>query len=417
VRAANGDIFRQGGVRMMKISTRGRYGVRAICDLAFHGAGEPEQIRKIAERQEIPPRYLEQIFQRLKRAGILKTQRGAKGGYYLGRHPSEITVADVVQVTDGPLVPVICRDYKEKDAPCHRAEACVVKSVWDEVGRRLKEYLGSVTIADLCDRAAAGQADLNSEWGTVMDPVAVRKLLLREILREMGSALLAFSGGVDSALLLNVARGALTENLLAVTFQSALNPPLEVEEAVSEANRLGVPHRLMKFEPLSDSLFAANRSDRCYRCKRAVMSRLVDLAKAQGYSWVVEGSHAGDLGIRSPLREAGIDKDEIRLWARELEIPHWDRPPMACLATRIPTGRRITLGKLHRVAQAEDCLRRMGFRQFRARHHGRAVRVQVGQEEVGRILEEGLRRRMIREMTSAGFREVWIDLRGYGALQ
>ncbi len=138
---------------MMKISTRGRYGVRAIVDIAHHGRGKPEQIRKIAERQEIPPRYLEQIFQRLKRAGIVKTLRGAKGGYYLGKPPSQISVADVIQVTDGPLTPVLCRDHFKKDALCHRARSCAVKPMWDEAGRRMAEYLRSVTIADLCERA------------------------------------------------------------------------------------------------------------------------------------------------------------------------------------------------------------------------------------------------------------------------
>ena len=138
---------------MMKISTRGRYGIRAIVDIAYNGRGKPEQIRKIAERQEIPPRYLEQIFQRLKKAGIIKTLRGAKGGYYLGKPPSQISVADVIQVTDGPLTPVLCREYSKKDAECHRAGYCVVKPVWDEVGRRMAEYLRSVTIEELCQKA------------------------------------------------------------------------------------------------------------------------------------------------------------------------------------------------------------------------------------------------------------------------
>jgi Rrf2 family protein len=144
-------------VIMMKISTRGRYGVRAIVDIAYHGRGKPEQIRRIAERQDIPPRYLEQIFQRLKRAGIIKTLRGAKGGYYLGKPPSQISVADVVQVTDGPLTPVLCRDYSNKDAECRRAGRCVVKPVWDEAGKRMADYLRSVTIEELCQRTESMQ--------------------------------------------------------------------------------------------------------------------------------------------------------------------------------------------------------------------------------------------------------------------
>lgn len=144
----------------MKISTRGRYGVRAVFDLAYHGAGRPEQIRKIAQRQEIPPRYLEQIFQRLKRAGIIRTQRGAKGGYFLGRSPSEITLADVLEVTDGPLTPVICRNHKDRTTHCHRAPTCAMKPIWDEAGRRLVEYFRSITIADICERVSSSDGRL-----------------------------------------------------------------------------------------------------------------------------------------------------------------------------------------------------------------------------------------------------------------
>jgi Rrf2 family protein len=149
----------------MKISTRGRYGVRAVFDLAYNGTGEPEQIDNIAERQGIPPRYLEQIFHRLKWAGIIRTKRGAKGGYYLGKRPSEITVADVVQVTDGPLTPVVCeeRGPKGKKIHCHRAPDCVMAPVWDEAGKRLVDYLSSVTIEDLCRRVPG--ADNGAEAG------------------------------------------------------------------------------------------------------------------------------------------------------------------------------------------------------------------------------------------------------------
>lgn len=139
----------------MKLSTRGRYGVRAIFDLAYHAAGRPEQIRKIAKRQEIPPRYLEQILQRLRRAGLVSTRRGVKGGYLLGRSPSEITVGDVVRVTDGPETLVSCQERRGKGRLCHRASFCVAKPVWEEAGRRLGDYLNSVTIESLCDDARA----------------------------------------------------------------------------------------------------------------------------------------------------------------------------------------------------------------------------------------------------------------------
>jgi uncharacterized protein len=158
------------------------------------------------------------------------------------------------------------------------------------------------------------------------------------------------------------------------------------------------------------------------------MTLLQAYARDRDLAVVAEGTHAGDraedrpglkalseFGIRSPLREAGLVKREIREWARELGLHNWDRPPRACLATRIPTGKPITRGKLKRVERAEEVLRRMNFRQFRARHHGRSVRIQVGSEEVARLTQEKIRRELIREMEQAGYTGVWIDLKGYGA--
>ena len=146
----------------IRISTRGRYGVRALFDIAYYGEGKPEQIRKIAERQEIPPRYLEQIFQRLKKAGIIKTRRGAKGGYYLGRSPSDITLAEVIQVTDGPLTPVVCREQKRTEH-CHRSPYCVIKPIWDEAGQLLQDFFQSLNIEDLCEMARENDGKLNMQ--------------------------------------------------------------------------------------------------------------------------------------------------------------------------------------------------------------------------------------------------------------
>ncbi len=253
-----------------------------------------------------------------------------------------------------------------------------------------------------------------------------KKRVLRGILRGMGSGLVAFSGGVDSTLLLHVAREELPGGVESVTLSTPLQSSWEVLEAVDTAKALGVPHLVLESRHWEDPVFSKNRSDRCHRCKWLVMSQLVEIARAQGLACVMDGSHAGDrreerpgmraleeLGIRSPLREAGLEKSEIRFWARELGIPHWDRPPRACLATRIPTGERITLRKLDRVRAAEDRLREMGFRQFRARYRGRAVVIEVGQGEVGALVEEDLRGRVVEEMQSVGFRHVWVDLRGY----
>ena len=137
----------------MKLSTRGRYGVRAVFDMAYYGKGRPAQIRVIAERQEIPVRYLEQILNRLRRAGIVCTLRGPRGGYFLGKSPAKITVADVVRATEGQLSLVKCKEVGRKDVQCHRAPKCVVRLVWEEAGRRLNDYLESVTIEKLCSEA------------------------------------------------------------------------------------------------------------------------------------------------------------------------------------------------------------------------------------------------------------------------
>jgi Rrf2 family protein len=136
----------------MKISTRGRYAVRALLDLALHGSDKPERLSNIARRQEIPLRYLERIFLSLKENGIIKSKRGSKGGYLLGREPEKISIFDVLQITEESLCLVGCREYKDRDIICHRAPFCAVKPVWDEASRLLNEYLNSVTIADVLNR-------------------------------------------------------------------------------------------------------------------------------------------------------------------------------------------------------------------------------------------------------------------------
>jgi uncharacterized protein len=253
-----------------------------------------------------------------------------------------------------------------------------------------------------------------------------KKECLRKVLREMGSTLVAFSGGVDSSLLLRVAKDEMEGKIEAVTIRSAFHPKWEIDEAIEWAKALDVPHRLMDCAPLEDDELKANRRDRCYRCKRMIMGRLVDLAREGEFNWVIEGTNASDrvenragmkalseLGVRSPLREAGLSKADIRLWAREMDMPHWDRPPRACLATRIPTGQRITKSKLDAIDRAEERLRALGFHQFRARYHGQAVRIEVGGDQIARLFDNDLRSRVIDDMVSIGFRNVWVDLKGY----
>jgi Rrf2 family iron-sulfur cluster assembly transcriptional regulator len=137
----------------MRLSTQSRYGVRAIFDIAYHSEGLETQVKDISRRQGISQRYLEQIFQKLKRAGIVGSKRGPTGGYFLGRKPEEITVGEVIRITEGGISPVLCVNPEDSTQPCERSGECVTQIVWNEAGKRLKEYFDSVTIKDLCKLA------------------------------------------------------------------------------------------------------------------------------------------------------------------------------------------------------------------------------------------------------------------------
>jgi len=147
----------------MRLSTQSRYGVRAVFDIAYHSAGLETQVKDISRRQEISPRYLEQIFQKLKKGGIVGSKRGPSGGYFLSRKPEEITVGEIVQITEGDISPVLCLNPEDSDKPCNRVEECVTRVIWNEAGNRLKEYFNSVTIRDLCKMAE--KMGLKREFG------------------------------------------------------------------------------------------------------------------------------------------------------------------------------------------------------------------------------------------------------------
>jgi uncharacterized protein len=249
---------------------------------------------------------------------------------------------------------------------------------------------------------------------------------LKNILEQCERVVVAFSGGVDSTLVLRAAHDALGDRVLAVTGRSPSVPSWEIEEAIELAREIGVAHRILETEELARPEYVRNDPDRCYYCKTELFERLERLAREENYQWVVDGTNLDDLGdhrpgmrarkehrVRSPLVEAEMTKANVRECSRIYGLPTAEKPAFACLASRFPYGTPVTREGLMRVEAAEKAVRDLGFRQFRVRHHGDVARLELEPADLIRALDPEIRGWIVRGLRGAGYRYVALDLEGY----
>ena len=249
---------------------------------------------------------------------------------------------------------------------------------------------------------------------------------LKKTLREMGTVLIAYSGGVDSSFLAVTAHEVLGQNSLAVFASSPVAPPMEKEAAESLAHQFGLRFRIIESNEMANPDFVANPPERCYYCKRELFSELKPIALAEGLKWVADGTNADDLsdyrpgrkasaeaGIRSPLLEVGLTKAEIRQLSRAQGLPTWDRPASPCLASRIPYGIPVTAETLNKIARGEKYLHSLGLRQVRLRHHGDIARIELDQPDMAKIIKTDIRHGIIEHFKALGYKYVTLDLTGY----
>ena len=244
-------------------------------------------------------------------------------------------------------------------------------------------------------------------------------------LKSLESALVAFSGGADSALVAWAARSALGDRALAVTARSESIAPREAETARALAGRIGIAQEEIAYSELAIPGYAGNPPDRCYLCKGELFRRLAALARERGLAVVLDGTNADDrtdyrpgrraaaeLGVRSPLAETGLGKAAVREALKEIDLPVWDKPSSPCLSSRVPYGEPITREKLEQIGRAEAALRELGFRELRVRHHGSTARIELPKAEIPRVLSDGIADEIVARVRATGFTFVALDLEG-----
>jgi pyridinium-3,5-biscarboxylic acid mononucleotide sulfurtransferase len=261
---------------------------------------------------------------------------------------------------------------------------------------------------------------------TVGPALTVKYQRLLGILRDMRSVLVAFSGGVDSTFLGRAAKEALDDRAVLVTADSETYPAAELEETRRLATLLGLRHVVVQTRELDNPQYALNSPNRCYFCKEELFAKLGPIAREQGDAVMVYGANMDDLGdhrpgmeaakaagVRAPMIEAELWKEEIRALSRELALPTWDKPSFACLSSRFQYGETITPDKLRQIDAAEVFVRSLGFRQFRVRHHDKLARLELPPEEMARLFEDGRHQALVKRFKELGYLYVTLDLQGF----